>query len=214
MTTITESRRPFVPGMGVDWLLPLYDPFTRLLGLDSKRRDLVLQAALRPGHRLLDIGCGTGSLAVLIKRLFADVEVVGVDPDVKALARATRKARRGAVNVQFDLGFADALSYPDESFDRVFSSFMFHHLERDEKVRTLREVRRVLKADGSLHLLDFGGSAGHGPGLPANHRLADNDEGTIIGLLNQAAFGEATKVGERSLLSFARIAYYRAARLR
>ena len=163
MTTFSESRRPFVPGMGVEWLLPLYDPLTRLLGLDGSRRDLLLQADLRSGHRVLDIGCGTGSLVVLVKRLFPDVEVVGVDPDEKALARATRKAQRFGANIQFDRGFSDRLDYPDASFDRVFSSFMFHHLERDEKARTLREIRRVLKADGGLHLLDFAGpdSAGH-----------------------------------------------------
>ena len=72
-TTIAQSRRPFVPGMGVDWLLPIYDPFTRLLGLDQARRDMLLQAELLPGQRVLDIGCGTGTLAVLAKTLFADV---------------------------------------------------------------------------------------------------------------------------------------------
>ena len=101
-TTITESRRSFVPGMGVEWLLPVYDPFTRLLGLDRARRDLLLQADVRAGHRVLDIGCGTGSLLILAKQLFPDVEVNGVDPDARALARAARKARRAGVNIQVD----------------------------------------------------------------------------------------------------------------
>ena len=212
MTTITESRRPFVPGMGVDWLLPLYDPFTRLLGLDRARQHLLLQADLRSGHRVLDIGCGTGSLVVLVKQLFPEVEVVGVDPDVKALARAARKARRAGASIQLDRGYSDALDYTDESFDRVFSSFMFHHLERDEKARTLREVRRVLKAGGSLHLLDFGGPefGGHGHGLHTHRRLADNDERSILGFLRGAGFRDAVKVGERSVLGFVRIARYRA----
>jgi ubiquinone/menaquinone biosynthesis C-methylase UbiE len=156
MTTISESRRPFVPGMGVDWLLPLYDPLTRLLGLNAARRDLLLQANLRPGHRVLDIGCGTGSLVVLVKQLFPDVDVVGVDPDERALVRATGKAQRIGANIEFHRGFSDALTCPDASFDRVFSSFMFHHLNRDEKARTLCEIGRVLKAAGSLPLLDFG----------------------------------------------------------
>jgi methylase of polypeptide subunit release factors len=67
MMTMNESRRPFVPGMGVDWLLPLCNPFIKLLRLDRARRDLLLQADLQPGHRVLDIGCGTGSLVVLVK---------------------------------------------------------------------------------------------------------------------------------------------------
>jgi ubiquinone/menaquinone biosynthesis C-methylase UbiE len=217
ITTITESRRPFVPGMGVDWLLPIYDPFTRLLRLDRARRNLLLQADLRPSHRVLDIGCGTGSLVVLAKQLSPDVEVVGVDPDEKALTRAARKAQRAGASIQFDRGFSDALPYADGSFDRVFSSFMFHHLERDEKERTLREIQRVLKPGGSLHLLDFGGpnSTSHGSrwrGLHSHHRLADNDEHTILALLRNAGFTGARKTAERAALRVLRIVYYRAGR--
>jgi ubiquinone/menaquinone biosynthesis C-methylase UbiE len=218
MTTITESRRPFVPGMGVGWLLPLYDPFTRLLGLDRARRELLFQAELQPGHRVLDIGCGTGTLVVLIKRLFPGVEVVGLDPDEKALAQAARKARRAGLAIQLDRGFSDALDYAAGSFDRVFSSFMLHHLERDEKARTLRAIRRVLNDHGSLHLLDFGGpeSAGHGSrlrGLHSHHRLTDNDERTILALMTEAGLANATKTSDRVVLSrFVRIVYYHAGR--
>jgi ubiquinone/menaquinone biosynthesis C-methylase UbiE len=216
MTTMSQSHRPFVPGMGVDWLLPLYDPFTKLLGLDGARRALLHQANLRSSDRVLDLGCGIGSLLLLLKRLFPDVDAVGVDPDEKALARAIRKARRAGAHTQFVHGFSDALDFPDASFDRVFSSFMFHHLERDEKVGTLREVRRVLKADGSLHLLDFGGpdSAGHASRLPrlhSHHRLTDNDERTILRHLADAGLLNATKTSERAVFGgLARIVYYRA----
>ena len=218
MTTMTESRRTFVPGMGVEWLLPLYDPLTTLLGVDRARRQLVLQAELEPGHRVLDIGCGTGSLAVLIKRLFPGVVVVGLDPDEKALARAARKARRAGVMVQLERGFADALTYPAASFDRVVSSFMFHHLEHADKARVLREVLRVLKEGGSLHLLDFGGpeSVGHGSrprGLHSHHRLRDNDDATILALMEDARLSDATKVSDGRLMGgLIRAAYYRAER--
>src|SRR5687767_8001493 len=94
VTATSASPRPFVPGMGVEWLLPFYDPFTTLLGLDHARRALLRQADLVPGHRVLDVGCGTGSLVVLTKASCPDVDVVGVDPDERALARAARKARR------------------------------------------------------------------------------------------------------------------------
>ena len=155
-TTIRDAHRPYLPGMGVDWLLPLYDPLTWLLGAGRARRDLLLHADLRPGQRALDIGCGTGTLVVLLKRLHPDVDVAGVDPDPRALARAARKARRAGVQVRLARGFSDALDEPDGSVDRVFSSFMFHHLDRSEQVRTLAEVTRVLRPGGRLHLLDFG----------------------------------------------------------
>jgi ubiquinone/menaquinone biosynthesis C-methylase UbiE len=202
--------------MGVEWLLPLYDPFTRLLGLERARRALIEQAHLNPTDRVLDVGCGTGSLLLLVKRSFPHLHAVGVDPDEKALARAMRKAQRADVRIQFDRGFSDALAYPDASFDRVFSSFMFHHLERDEKARMLREIRRVLTREGSLHLMDFAGPdqtrrGSRPPGLHGHRRLVDNDATTVLRLLADAGFANAASVGERAVLGgFGRIVYYRA----
>src|SRR5947209_11351325 len=129
------SSRTYLPAAGHDWSLPLYDPIVKLLGGDAARRALLEQAALRPGQRVLDVGCGTGTLATLTKQLYPDVAVVGLDPDPKALARAKRKAARAAVSIQFDQGFGDELPYPEAWFDCVFSSFMFHHLPPDEKGR-------------------------------------------------------------------------------
>lgn len=216
MRMATESARTFVPGMGVEWLLPLYDPFTKLLGLDRVRRALVEQAALQPQHRALDVGCGTGSLAVLIKRLSPAVDVIGLDPDEQALARARLKARRAGVTVQFDRGFSDALAYPAASFDRVFSSFMFHHLQGVEKERTLCEIRRVLKPGGRLHLLDFGGPESAGrrsrfPSLHSHHRLSENAEHTVLALMTGAGLSDAKTTGHRTLLGgHIGIVYYEA----
>ena len=216
-TTMSEAGRRFIPGMGVEWLLPAYDPLTRLLGLDRTRRGLVEQARLQPGQRVLDIGCGTGSLAVLIARLHPAVEVVALDPDPKALSRAARKARRAGVTIEFERGFSDTLPFRDGSFDRVFSSFMFHHLNREEKARTLRDVRRVLKSGGSLHLLDFAApetadGVKRTRGLHALGRLHDNGAGTVTGLMSAAGFTDAAVAGERTLyVGLVRIAYYRAA---
>jgi ubiquinone/menaquinone biosynthesis C-methylase UbiE len=211
---MSEPRRTYLPAAGHDWFLPLYDPIVKLLGGDAARRTLLDQAVIRPSQRVLDIGCGTGTLLTLIKRLHPDVHVVGLDPDPRALARARRKAERAAVSIQFDQGFSDELPYPEVSFDRVFSSFMFHHLQPDEKGRTLREVRRVLKPGGFLHLLDFGGPESSPDGflarmLHSSHRLRDNAESRILALMSQAGFADAKKVHHRPRL-FGRIVYYQA----
>lgn len=209
-----ENRRTYISAAGSSWLLPLYDPFVKLLGGASALRTLLEQADLLPHQRVLDIGCGTGELILLIKRLHPDVEVVGLDPDPKALARARRKAERAAVSVQLDQGFSDELPYPGASFDRVFSSFMLHHLEPDEKEKTLREVRRVLKPGGVLHLLDFGGSEPSPTGVVArwlhsHHRLRDNFGGRILLLLGDTGFSAPRETGRRTTL-FGPIAFYRA----
>ena len=106
-----------------------------------------------------------GNLSILAKNLHPDAEVVGLDPDPKALARACRKAEREALLVRLDRGFAEELPYPEASFDRVLSAFMFHHLGPDEKERALREIRRILKPGGSLHLLDLVGAKEPSSGL-------------------------------------------------
>jgi ubiquinone/menaquinone biosynthesis C-methylase UbiE len=203
--TAEEPRKPYVPAMGHDRLLPLYDPLQRLLGLGSVHRWLVDQAHIQPDQRVLEIGCGTGNLAILIKRLHPSAEVVG---------RAQRKARREALSVQLDRGFAEELPYPDASFDRVLSALMFHHLGPEEKVKTLDEARRVLKPGGSLHLLDFGGATAWSDGFIArlhhrSERLRDNFGDRIPTLMREAGFADPTEVAHRVTIA-GRFTYYRA----
>ncbi len=205
-----EVRRTFIPAAGRDWALPLYDPLVKLIGGDRARRTLV-EAGIRPGQRVLDVGCGTGSLATLIKRLHPTADVVGLDPDPKALARARRKAERASVQIRLDRGFSDALPYADASFDRVLSSFMFHHLQAEEKAKTLHEARRVLKPGGRLYLLDFGGpESGTDRSLTrrlhSSHLLRDNSEDGILELMRHAAFEDPKTVSAGSMV-FGLVAY-------
>ena len=168
---------------------------TRLMGADKARTALLDQAQIRSGHRVLDVGCGTGSLVIQLKRLCPDTEVIGLDPDPKALARARHKAACDAVSVQLDRGFGDELPYAEASFDRVLSSLMFHHLPTDEKGKTLRAIRRVLKPGGEFHMLDFEGPE-RGPHsllrrlLHSADRLKDNSESRVLHFLREAGFSE------------------------
>ncbi|MGH7373927.1 MAG: class I SAM-dependent methyltransferase [Candidatus Rokuibacteriota bacterium] len=100
------------------------------------------------------------------------------------------------------------------SFDRVLSSFMFHHLQPGQREKTLREVRRVLKPGGFLHLLDFGGPGAPPHGflahlLHVSHRLSDNFEGRILTLMRQAGLLDPGEVGHRAIL-VGQVAHYRA----
>lgn len=210
------KRRRFLPAAGHDWLLPLYDPMHRLFGGLAAMDQLVDQAALVAGQRALDIGCGTGTLAIRVCTRQPDIDMVGLDPDPKALARARAKAARAGVSVTWQQGFADALPFPDASFDRVFSSFMFHHLDAEVKRGALRQVARVLRPGGSLHLLDFGGSRDHSHGLLGRllHRsehLRDNLEGRIPVLFEEAGLQDAHLLDQRRTI-FGGIAWYRGTR--
>jgi len=208
--------RIYLPAAGHHWALPFYDPLVRLLGLDAARNALLDQAAVGSSHRVLDIGCGTGSLAVLLKTRCPGADVVGLDPDPKALARARRKAGQAGLVIHFDQGFSDEQPYPPGSFDRVFSSFMFHHLETETKVKTVSEVRRVLKPGGSFHMLDFGGPEDRTGGLFARlihsrQRRKDNAESRILTLMSQGGLAGSKKVVDRAVFfGTLRFSYYRA----
>lgn len=163
----------YLPGFSHDALLPLYDLVQRLFGIPRMHRQLIELAAPAAGDRILEIGCGTGNLTVLTKRLHPGSEVVGADPDPLALARARRKTEHPEL-LRFDRAHGQDLPYPDESFDHVLSAFMFHHLDADAKTQTLREIRRVLRPDGALHLVDFGGQVTRKDGLMARLQLRAN----------------------------------------
>ena len=212
-----QPRRRYIPAAAYDWLLPLYDPLQRwLVREDSVKRPLIQGAEILPGHRVLDIGCGTATLTILIKRLHPEAEVIGLDPDPKALAIAERKCKQARVQVHFDQGFSDELPFPDASLDRVLSSFMFHHLTRDEKLQTLREVQRVLQPGGSFHLLDFGKPRSRfglslARLLHRGERTRDNIEGRLLFFMRDTGFSDPEETAHRGTL-FGSVSYYRGAK--
>jgi ubiquinone/menaquinone biosynthesis C-methylase UbiE len=210
---MSEAHRRYLPAAGHDWSLLLYDPLMTLLGANPARRALVSQADLEPGHRVLEVGCGTGTLLLMIAEQHAGVSVIGLDPDPRALARARHKAAIASRSIRLDRGFADALPYADGSFDRVLSSFMFHHLaDSEERQQTLREIRRVLKPGGRLELLDFSTPDSNRLGatgwLHAGHQLQDNTESRLRSLIASAGFADARMVRRSKLAGMFHTAYF------
>ena len=151
-----EAAR-YVPALGRERLTGLYDPVVRLTTRErSFKERLLAQAGLEAGMEVLDLGSGTGTLALLAKARTPAARVFGLDGDPKMLARARAKAAAAGAEVRFDEGLSDALPYRDQQFDRVLSTLFFHHLEPEDKRRTIREVARVLKPGGELHVADWG----------------------------------------------------------
>jgi ubiquinone/menaquinone biosynthesis C-methylase UbiE len=211
---MSADHKSFIPAAGSDWFLPFYDLFTKLLGVESAHRRLLEQAAIQPNYRLLEIGCGTGNLSILAKQLYSAAEVVGIDPDPKALSRACKKAQRASLLIDFRQAFSEQLPFPDASFDRVLSAFMLHHIQPDLKASALHEVYRVLKPGGSLHLADFEEGEhprGHHFSSAQHPHQASRFHHTIARLLEQTGFTGVREVFQQPNL-LGRIAYFSAER--
>lgn len=113
-------------------------------------------AALRPAERVLDLGCGTGSLAVALKASVGPAgSVHGIDASREMIDVARRNASRAGVDVSFQVGLAEALPFPDGTFDLVVSQLAIHHLPDDLKQSAFGEMHRVLKAGGRCLIIDF-----------------------------------------------------------
>jgi SAM-dependent methyltransferase len=147
----------YIPALGVSWLTGLYDPVVRWTTREGAfKTELLRQANLRPGDEVLDVGCGTGTLAIAAVRLQPGARVTGLDGDEKILAIATRKAVDAEVQVEFHHAMADGMPFPDSRFSVVLSSLFFHHLTEESKRATLGEIFRVLRPGGRLHVADWG----------------------------------------------------------
>jgi ubiquinone/menaquinone biosynthesis C-methylase UbiE len=207
MTETTDRhRRPRTAGLVIhaaaryDFLVWL---FTR--GRERAFREKILGFAnLEIGEAVLDVGCGTGSLAIAAKRHVGSTGTVyGIDASPEMLARASRKAARTGLDVIFRNGAAQALPFADGQFDAVLSTLTLHHLPRTARQQCAGEMRRVLKPGGRALVVDFGGSAGQqDEGLLAHfHRHGHIKLGEITALLGDAGFTiiDSGAVGFRNL---------------
>jgi ubiquinone/menaquinone biosynthesis C-methylase UbiE len=157
MSTASDERARYVPALRFRFLTPLYDPVVRVVTRERElKRRLLDQAGIEAGHDVLDLGCGTGTLALMAKRRRPEARLVGLDGDPEVLDRAREKADAEGLEVRFDEGLSTELPYEDSSFDRVVSTLFFHHLTGADKRRTAAEIARVLRPGGELHVGDLG----------------------------------------------------------
>lgn len=154
---MNKTNDEYIPALSYRFLTPFYDFIQKYIVRDVRYKTLLIQQAdIQPGQHVLDLGCGTGTLAIMAKQAQPSAEVIGLDADPDMLKAARYKSAEHKAHVKFDVGFTNELPYSDASFDRVMSSIMIHHLKTPDKEATAREVFRVLKPGGQLHIIDFG----------------------------------------------------------
>ena len=117
------SSNSYIPALGYRWLTRFYDPVVSLTTREGRfKAALLRQACIQDGHRILDLGCGTGTLGLMVKRGYTGAEVLGLDADLEVLELAGNKIAKAGIEVRLDQGRASALPYSSDSFDRALSS--------------------------------------------------------------------------------------------
>ena len=191
-----QQTAPRTRGLVLHWVAR-YDLLAWLLthGRERELREAIIRlATLKAGDDVLDIGCGTGTLAIAATRHVGPTgAVTGVDASPAMIARATRKARKDRACATFEVGVAENLPFPDRRFDIVFSTLMLHHLPRKTREHCAREIKRVLKADGRVVAVDFGRAKRRG--LLAHFHRHGHVEVTDIVNLFVAAGLKPTRTG-------------------
>ena len=205
-TTLRDDAAPATKGQVMRSSARFYDLMVWLLTFGrerSFRERLVELARLQPGESVLDVGCGTGTLAIAAKRRVGPRGLVhGIDASPEMIARATRKAKKAGVDVTFRTAIVEALPFPDRQFDAVLSTLMLHHLPRPTREQCAREMRRVLKPGGRVLAVDFGAPVGHRKGIIGHlHRRGHVALDTVIELLSTSGLTvvESGQVGFRDL---------------
>jgi demethylmenaquinone methyltransferase/2-methoxy-6-polyprenyl-1,4-benzoquinol methylase/phosphoethanolamine N-methyltransferase len=180
---------------------PYYDFMVNITSLGHAgmlRRMTVDNAQIRPGDQVLDVGCGTGEVALLAKTRTKAGKIHGIDPAPEMIAVAGSKAARKKLDVDFRVGVIEALPFPDASMDVVTSSLMMHHLPEDLKVRGLAEVYRVLKPGGRLLIADFmqpsHSIANHLMMIFTRHQGVQNGLEEVGKLLQETGFSEVSQL--------------------
>jgi len=198
-----EATAPETAGSTIRWAR-WYDATSWLLSFGRAgaiRRDTVRIANPLPGEKVLDVGCGTGTLALMMKKYVGgDLDVTGIDAAVEMVDVARKKAEKANQEIRFEAAVIEALPFADARFDLATSTYMLHHLPAEVKRAGLREVRRVLKPGGRFLAVDFassgGGIAGHLLSV-FGHAHAANSFSELEQVLSKAGFGDVREVATK-----------------
>lgn len=151
------SEQKFIPALGYDFLSEYYDLAIKLTMPEKKFRNrLVNFVSPLSGESILEFGFGTAQNIIILKQRKPEALVQGVDIDPKIKAIAEYKLRKNRLEVPLHLYDGNTLPFADNTFDKVFSSLVFHQLDAEAKLQCLKELYRVTAPNGKLIIGDWG----------------------------------------------------------
>ena len=192
-----KNNSTYIPALRWNVLTPFYDSVLRyVMQEDRFKNELIRQVQILPGQQVLDLGCGTATLTVMLKQAYPEATVTGLDGDPAVLRIGRTKADSAGVVLTLDQGMAFELPYPDKSFDLLVSSLMFHHLSTQNKQRTMKEAFRVIRPGGSFWIVDFGPPQGVwsrliSPFMAHLEEVSELHKGLLLSMMHLAGLKEA-----------------------
>lgn len=198
-----EITKKFIPALGFDRLTKFYDLAIRLTMPEKKFRNRLIDY-LNPKdeERILEFGYGTGQNLIIAIARNKSTYFTGLDIDPKVKHISEKKFMDLDLEIGLDLYGGQVFPYPDKSFDKVFSSLVFHQLDRETKLLCLREIHRVLKPEGTLIIGDWGKAKSNLMRvlfyvvqiLDGFHTTADNVKGLLPDYMAKAGFRNVTEL--------------------
>jgi ubiquinone/menaquinone biosynthesis C-methylase UbiE len=194
-----SGNGPETTGHTLHWA-PQYDIFSILFGMGVNRpnsRMVIELAKIKPGDKVLDVGCGTGNLTFTAKATTgASGAVYGIDASPEMIEVARKKAKQAGADVVFDVGLVEKIPFPDTTFDAVINRLVVHHLPDDLKRKAFAEIFRVLKPGGRFLVADFRPPTNpimsHVALALVGHGMMQTDIGIIPPLFTGAGFVDVT----------------------
>jgi ubiquinone/menaquinone biosynthesis C-methylase UbiE len=206
------SVQSFTPAAGNPKLTKYYDIVVALVARERRwRSEAIRQLALKAGEVIVDVGCGTGSLAMMMKRHEPGVRVIGVDPDPEVLGIAAQKTRKAGVDIEFFCGMGDMAAdlVGAGVADKTVSSLVLHQCPMPMKRAIIANMFQLLRPGGELVIADFG--LQRNTLMRSGFRIVQwadgkadtqpNADGILPELIEQAGFLDVTEVSVTPTIS-------------